>query len=51
MPVLSGALGEVCEIFAGAGGFEVGGRDVSGGVDLDIDYDADDAVNGGERFG
>ena len=51
LPALGGALREVREIFAGAGGFEVRGRYIAGSIDLNADEHADGTVNRGERFG
>ena len=49
-PAAGGLQGEIREIFAGAGPVEFGCGNVAGRVYVDVDADADGAVNGGASF-
>ncbi len=51
VPTMRGLQGLVGEISAGAGGEEFGGRDVAGGVDMELDGNVNSAADSGARFG
>jgi len=51
IPAMRGLQRLIGEITAGAGGEELGGGNVAGGVDVKLDGDADGAANGGAGAG